>query len=458
LKNTFSHIVRFVLFIVLFTACGKAAPTGTASAPAADTATAAPPTKAAVTIFPTLTSGPTMAATDTPVPLPTNTPKPTWTPTSQAKPSNLSYLGPIAYYAGYSDGIAIMNPDGTGRQILVPEKEGHGINFGFTWSPDGQSLAYSTSTWSDIYIYSIKAAKSTNITNMDGKFEMEPDWSPDGTQIAFTGDLKSKNFNIYVMNVDGSRIRQLTECAADCRNPDWSPDGAYIAYENQYDIYVMKSDGSGEQRVAHGGISTYPAWSPDGQHIAMIRMDSYESQRYLYVMNQDGTGMRALTDTTRNPRQFSWSPDGIYIVFDDFGGDSIAAMWILNVESGDLKIISTSLTYAPEWSPIMTAPVNPDDIKPLPDCTSGWSRLQAGGQARVMGDIGSSANRVRSAPETGNNTIAMLPPQTVMDVLEGPVCASGMVFWKVHNALIPGGTGWTAEGNLTEYWLEPYTP
>jgi hypothetical protein len=43
-------------------------------------------------------------------------------------------------------------------------------------------------------------------------------------------------------------------------------------------------------------------------------------------------------------------------------------------------------------------------------------------------------------------------------VLEGPICADGLIFWKVENELIPGGAGWTAEGNGKEYWLEPYTP
>jgi hypothetical protein len=71
---------------------------------------------------------------------------------------------------------------------------------------------------------------------------------------------------------------------------------------------------------------------------------------------------------------------------------------------------------------------------------------------------GSLPNRVRSEPKTGDNIIGMLPPGTIVAVLEGPVCADGLVFWKVHSAIVPGGTGWTAEGNGTEYWLEPYGP
>jgi hypothetical protein len=39
-------------------------------------------------------------------------------------------------------------------------------------------------------------------------------------------------------------------------------------------------------------------------------------------------------------------------------------------------------------------------------------------------------------------------------VVEGPVCADELVFWRVENSTIPGGTGWTAEGDGKEYWLE----
>lgn len=54
------------------------------------------------------------------------------------------------------------------------------------------------------------------------------------------------------------------------------------------------------------------------------------------------------------------------------------------------------------------------------------------------------------------DVIALLYPGSVVKVLEGPVCADGVVFWKVESDLIPGGVGWTAEGDSTEYYLVPY--
>ena len=89
------------------------------------------------------------------------------------------------------------------------------------------------------------------------------------------------------------------------------------------------------------------------------------------------------------------------------------------------------------------------------DCTLSWTRLTAGGQAKVSeGSV--LPNRVRSAPGLAASRIALLYPGTVLKVLEGPICADGVVFWKVLSELIPDGVGWTAEGDGANYYLVPY--
>jgi hypothetical protein len=85
-------------------------------------------------------------------------------------------------------------------------------------------------------------------------------------------------------------------------------------------------------------------------------------------------------------------------------------------------------------------------------CGAGWTRLQVGDRAIVTpGD----ANWVRSSPEKGGNTIGKLYPGDDVKVVEGPACADNLVFWKVENAKLPGGEGWTAEGDGINYFLEP---
>jgi sugar lactone lactonase YvrE len=109
--------------------------------------------------------------------------------------------------------------------------------------------------------------------------------------------------------------------------------------------------------------------------------------------------------------------------------------------------VSEGYIYSEHWLELYTVPT--------PACGVGWTRLKVGDRAVVTpGD----QNRVRSVPQKGDNGIGSLPVGSVMTILEGPVCADGLIFWKVSNASIPGGSGWTAEGDGKEYWLEPYNP
>ena len=96
--------------------------------------------------------------------------------------------------------------------------------------------------------------------------DLDPHWSPDGTQIIFSSN-RDGNMGIYVMNADGSNQRRLTENDYDDLNPDWSPDGTRIAFyreENgQTDIYIMNSDGSDQHKITtntDGAI--VPVWRP----------------------------------------------------------------------------------------------------------------------------------------------------------------------------------------------------
>jgi len=100
----------------------------------------------------------------------------------------------------------------------------------------------------------------------------------------------------------------------------------------------------------------------------------------------------------------------------------------------------------------------PDLTKPGTTCAGAFTRLIPGVKALVVGEPDDPPNRVRSGPTTADEIIAQIYPGTIVKVLAGPVCADGLVFWRVDNASIPGGSGWTAEGSGAEYWLEPYKP
>src|SRR5207302_22654 len=160
-------------------------------------------------------------------------------------------------------------------------------------------------------------------------------WSPDGTKIAFyySPNVSIAAEDIYVMNVDGSRVAELirpTGTFFGRADPAWSRDGTRIAAAEKvgrcdnprtcrfifyHRIAVMSADGAGVTNLTNNN-SAYdasPAWSPDGTKIA------FRSNRTgvfdLYVMNADGTGVTALTADSATEGRPAWSPDGTTIAF-----------------------------------------------------------------------------------------------------------------------------------------------
>lgn len=81
------------------------------------------------------------------------------------------------------------------------------------------------------------------------------------------------------------------------------------------------------------------------------------------------------------------------------------------------------------------------------DCPE--TRLEIGGQARVTPG---APNRVRSAPSTSGELVGEIPPGSTFDVLDGPECADGFLWWNVD---FEGLVGWTVEGNADGYFVEP---
>ncbi len=114
---------------------------------------------------------------------------------------------------------------------------------------------------------------------------------PAEDKIAFVSD-RDGNFEIYVMNADGSGQTRLTDSSADESGLAWSPDGTRIAFVSDRDgnseIYVMNADGSDQTNLTNNPASEYtPSWSPDGARIAFH--SDREGNIDVYVMNADGS-------------------------------------------------------------------------------------------------------------------------------------------------------------------------
>jgi hypothetical protein len=88
-------------------------------------------------------------------------------------------------------------------------------------------------------------------------------------------------------------------------------------------------------------------------------------------------------------------------------------------------------------------------------CAGKFTRLARTVDAMIVGD---AVAEVRTGPQAADSLIGQLPPGSIVKILDGPICRDGLVVWQVVSDLIDGGVGWTAEGDGTNYWLEPYKP
>jgi Tol biopolymer transport system component len=273
---------------------------------------------------------------------------------------------------GANSEIYVMNLDGRGLRNLTRHPAKDGLP---AWSPDGRRIAF-------IRWWGCCTSHELRVMNPDGsgqrklasKLPIEGgySWSPDGRRIAFTRQLDAGiafgrqrlNIEIYVMNSDGSGLRNLTRSPGwHDFSPVWSPDGRKIVFSRSRDnlpwawapndpgdmeIYVMNADGSGQRNLTRHPASDWsPVWSPDGRRIAFV--SSRGGAHGIYVMSADGSHVRTLVRNVGKEPFPAWSPDGRKIAFTG----RTENIYVINTDGGGLQRLTRSpmADWAPVWSP-----------------------------------------------------------------------------------------------------------
>jgi Tol biopolymer transport system component len=224
--------------------------------------------------------------------------------------------------------IALMDPAGLVAEELAPDTATRRKDP--DWSPDGSKIAFAqvrAQEDDDLYVMNADGTGLTRLTGEIGGDDYDPVWSPDGRLIAFAfDDLGIDKYSASIRTVDPAN-RQVTELVTRANErlgwPSWSPDGSRIAFSSSsvdgFSLFVMDADGSNVTKVREEPRDMFGmpvAWSPDGRRIVFWGHGRGGDETLLSI-RPDGTGLREVVvelPPEASTLTVDWSPNGRWIV------------------------------------------------------------------------------------------------------------------------------------------------
>lgn len=219
--------------------------------------------------------------------------------------------------------IWMMNADGSDQTRVYDTIAWEGEP---SFSSDGKFIYYATEhvqpfSSKFISIRVVELADKSNTSQItENADKRKPVMSPDGTKIAYLSKTAG-NYDIWIMNPDGTESRQITDSASDEGAPSWSPEGDILAYSLEGKIWTVSPDNRVPTVLRNDTfVNTHPVFNPDGTKIAFVSDRSGNSD--IWVMNSNGIGMEQITFENSTQEHPAWSPEGDKIAFSsNEGGD-----------------------------------------------------------------------------------------------------------------------------------------
>ena len=211
-----------------------------------------------------------------------------------------------------------------------------------------------------IFALNLATGQVSQLTSGRNHHDQHPKWSPDGTRISFVSS-RGGNFDLYVMNADGTNVTRLTDHPAADYDPIWMPDGQSMIFsserDSRSDLYRLWLADRRIDRLTHHfvGRAIMPSVSPDGTSVlfaaqTLQRLNFWEFQVHVLDL---ATGKTRALDNSGGACWPSWAPDGRRFA-NVLLAKEPSRIQVRNSDGGGTRELAGEpklWNYYPDWSP-----------------------------------------------------------------------------------------------------------